>query len=77
MDRLTPLEPVFDVKSSRILDQVPGLLISISFCIAPLQGRDDSNETAVLISFDDNRELVNLHGTPSETVDFYKITASP
>jgi len=64
MDRLTPLEPVFDVKSNRILDQVPGLLLGISFCIAPLQGRDDSNETAVLISFDYYRELVNLHGAP-------------
>jgi hypothetical protein len=73
MDRLTPFESVFDVKSNRILDEVPRLLFGISFRVAPLQGRYDGYEAAVLIPFDYNRELVDLHDTALETVVAYKI----
>jgi hypothetical protein len=75
VDRLAPLEAVFDVKSNRVLDEVPRFLFGFPFCVAPLQGRNNGDETTVFVPLDYNRELVDLHGTTLMDRDASKIAA--
>jgi hypothetical protein len=66
MDRLTPLETVFDVKTNRVLDEVSRFLLGFPFRVAALQGRNDGHVTTVLIPLDYNRKLIDLHAPPQK-----------
>jgi hypothetical protein len=49
VDRLAGREAVLDVKPDGVPDQVPGLVLRPTLRVAPLQGRADREETAILI----------------------------
>lgn len=67
MDRLSTVKPVLDVKANRVLDEFPRFLLGFPFGIAALQRRYNCDEAAILVAFDHNSEIVDLHGTTSKT----------